>query len=108
MVTDSVLLEIARISGLPFDVVEQKFRGGNVEANGNTFNSVSVQIAPNWGHPLFVSNVTGTGTVVSPGHVYIRVGESELAVEADAIRRALNAVREGTNTKNEGDDQWGW
>ena len=100
-------MDIARISGLPFDVVEQKFRGGNVEANGNTFNRVSVQIAPNWGHPLFVSNVTGTGTVVSPGHVYIRVGESELAVEADAISRALNAVREGINTKNEG-DTWGW
>lgn len=77
-----------------------------MEANGNTFNRVSVQIAANWGHPLFVSNVTGTGTVVADEHVYIRVGENELVVEAGALRRALNAVREGTRTKNEGEAWW--
>ena len=64
MVTDSVLMDIARISGLPFDVVEQKFRGGNVEANGNTFNKVSINVVPNWGEQVYVSNVTGTGAIV--------------------------------------------
>lgn len=108
MVTDSVLLDIARISGLPFDVVEQKFRGGNVEANGNTFNKVSVNVVPNWGEQVYVSNVTGTGSIVPDGHVYICVGDSELVLESAALRRALAAVHDGTNSANDKGDSWGW
>lgn len=97
MVTDSVLLDIARISGLPFDVVEQKFRGGNVEANGNTFNNVRINVVPNWGEQIIISNVTATGSTVPPGHVYIRVGDAELMVNSVAVQRAITAVKTGAN-----------
>ena len=105
MVTDSVLLEIARISGLPFDVVEQKFRGRqpdqlgdrNVEANGNTFNNVRINVVPNWGEQILISNVTATGSIVPQGHVYIRVGDAELMVNSVAIQRAMTAVKTGAN-----------
>ena len=97
MVTDSVLMDIARISGLPFDVVEQKFRGGNVEANGNTFNKVGINVVPNWGEQVYVSNVTGTGAIVPEGHVYICVGESELMVKSIALQRAITAVATGSD-----------
>ena len=102
MVTDSVLMDIARISGLPFDVVEQKFRGGNVEANGNTFNKVSVNVVTNWGEQVHVSNVTGTGSIVPDGHVYIRVGEGELMVKSVALQRAITAVATGSDLSEEG------
>lgn len=97
MVTDSVLMDIARISGLPFDVVEQKFRGGNVEANGNTFNNVRINVVPNWGEQIIISNVTATGSIVPPGHVYIRVGDAELMVKSVAVQRAITAVETGAN-----------
>lgn len=102
MVTDSVLMDIARISGLPFDVVEQKFRGGNVEANGNTFNKVSINVVPNWGEQVCVSNVTGTGAIVPEGHVYICVGESELMVKSVALQRAITAVATGSDLSEGG------
>lgn len=102
MVTDSVLMYIARISGLPFDVVEQKFRGGNVEANGNTFNKVGINVVPNWGEQVYVSNVTGTGAIVPEGHVYICVGESELMVKSIALQRAITAVATGSDLSEGG------
>lgn len=102
MVTDSVLMDIARISGLSFDVVEQKFRGGNVEANGNAFNKVSINVVPNWGEQVYVSNVTGTGAIVPEGHVYICVGESELMVKSIALQRAITAVATGSDLSEGG------
>lgn len=107
MVTDATLLEVARITGLPFDYVEQQFRGDKKvtsEANGNTFNRVSVEVSPNWGNTLYISNVTSTGSVVPDGHVCIRVGDAELMVKSVAVQRAITAVETGANLEEI--DKW--
>ncbi len=68
-----------------------------MEANGNTFNNVRINVVPNWGEQILVSNVTGTGSVVPQGHVYIRVGDAELMVNSAAIQRAISVVGMGSN-----------
>lgn len=110
MVTDSVLMDIARISGLPFDVVEQKFREQgaktvNVDVNGVTSTQAEIYVTPNWGPVVKVSNVTDAGVVVQGGHVYISANNVELVVDACHIRRAISAVLDIANNK-EGDAWW--
>lgn len=73
-----------------------------MEANGNTFNNVRINVVPNWGEQILVSNVTGTGSIVPEGHVYIRVGESELMVKSVALQRAITAVATGSDLSEEG------
>jgi hypothetical protein len=109
-VTDQQCLEVARITGLPFDTVykmfkQQRQRESVVDVNGVTTSKAGVWVYPNWGEYLYFSSVTASGVVVKEGCVYLSIGEHELVVEAGAIQRALNAIHAATHKEEY--DQWG-
>lgn len=116
--SDATLVEVTRVTGLPFDEVERRLRnnntGGSVmenEKKGQVFNTVHVNVPVDWGGTLAVANTTPTGVTLKNGRVCISVEaenvivQLDVVVDAQSLIRAINCALSGEPAQH---DEWGW
>jgi len=118
--SDATLVEVTRVTGLPFDEVERRLRnnpGGSVvenEKKGQVFNTVHVNVPVDWGGTLDVANTTPTGVTLKNGRVCISVEaedvivQLDVVVDAQSLIRAINCALSGAPQDEIIEREWKW